>query len=58
MKLAEKSREKACMVNYSEHSGLAQESLDSSHKYLNDTEPEGLITAVLNLELVIVAGAQ
>lgn len=58
MKLAEKRGEKACMVNYSEHSGLAQEPLDSSHKYLNDTEPEGLITAVLNLELVIVAGAQ
>lgn len=42
------------MVNYSLHLGLAQEPLDTSHKYLNYTEPEGLITAMLNLEAVIV----
>lgn len=59
MKLAEKRGEKACMVNYREHLGLAQEPLDTSHKYSNYTEPEGLITAILNLEMVIVvAGSQ
>lgn len=59
MKLAEKRGEKACMVNYNEHLGLAQEPLDTSHKYLNYTEPEGQITAMLNLEMVIVvAGSQ